>query len=231
MKRSEVWRWGTAAAVVVGMAVIGMSPAAQRVIADAVAWCAGAGPLGVVVYGLLYTASTLLVFPAAVLTAAAGWGWGLVEGTLIVLGVSLVADWLPFAIARRLGRARVAAAAEHARTLQALDVAFRRHGFLLVALLRLSPIAPYNVTNYLLGLTPVSTFTYLVASTLGCLPGVVVIVYLGTLVPQAAELGDVSVTGGPWMLAAAIALSLVAYGAVILIARRALRRVITTAPG
>lgn len=227
MTRSEKWRWGTAAAVVIGMAAIGLSPAAQRLLRDAVAWCRDAGPLGVVVYGALYTASTVLVFPAAVLTAAAGWAWGLTGGTVIVLGVSLVADWIPFAIARRLGRARVAAAAEHAKTLRALDEAFRHQGFLLVALLRLSPIAPYNVTNYLLGLMPVSTFTYLAASTIGCLPGVLVIVYLGTLVPQAAELGSVGVTGVPWLFAAAVALSLVAYGGVILIARRALRRLVT----
>ena len=226
MTGSDRWRWGTAVAVVIAMAAIGLSPPAQRAVRDAVAWCRDAGPLGVLVYGALYTASTVLVFPAAVLTAAAGWAWGLGLGTAIVLGVSLIADWIPFAIARRLGRARVAAAAEHARTLRALDDAFRHHGFLLVALLRLSPVAPYNVTNYLLGLMPLSTTTYLVASTIGCLPGCLIIVYLGTLVPQAAALGSVGVGGVPWLFAAAVALSLVAYGGVIVIARRALRRLV-----
>jgi uncharacterized membrane protein YdjX (TVP38/TMEM64 family) len=223
-------RWAIAAVVVVGMLAIGLSPAAQRAVRDAAVWCEGAGPLGIVVYGALYSASTVLVFPAAVLTVAAGWAWGLVGGTLIVLGVSLIADWIPFAIARRLGRERVLARVDHARTLRALEEAFRSQGFLLVALLRLSPIAPYNVTNYLLGLTPVSTFTYLTASTLGSIPGVLLIVYAGTQVREASELDHVGVHQETLVLVAAIALVVVSYVAIALIARRALRRIVTTEP-
>jgi uncharacterized membrane protein YdjX (TVP38/TMEM64 family) len=208
--------------VVAVMIAIALSPAVQRALLDAVDWCARSGPAGIAVYGLLYTLSTVVVFPAAVLTAAAGWAWGLVDGTLIVLGVSLIADWIPFAIARRLGRERVAAAAVHARTLGALEAAFRQHGFWLVALLRLSPVAPYNVTNYLLGLVPVSTATYLVASTIGSVPGVVLIVYGGTLA--------VDVLDDPWVLGVSIAVAVLTYVGVVLIARRALRRMVTPSP-
>lgn len=212
--------------MVAAVLAIGLSPGVQRALLAAVTWCGNAGAAGIAVYGALYTLSTLLVVPAAILTAAAGWAWGLVEGTLIVLGVSLIADWIPFAIARRLGRARVAAAAEHARTLRALDLAFAEHGFLLVALLRLSPIAPYNVTNYLLGLVPVSTATYLIASTIGCIPGVLLIVYAGTLVPHPNDLDEVSLYDDPWFLIAGIAIAIVSYVAVTLIARRYLRRMV-----
>jgi uncharacterized membrane protein YdjX (TVP38/TMEM64 family) len=221
-------RWGVAlVVVVVAMLAIGSSPAVKDALQASIDWCATSGLLGMAVYGLLYTASTLLVLPAAILTAAAGWAWGVVDGTLIVLGVSLLADWIPFAIARRLGRERVAAAAPNARLLRALDAAFRRHGFMLVGLLRLSPLAPYNVTNYLLGLVPVTTFSYLAASTLGSVPGVLLIVYLGTLVPRSADLAAVGVTQDPLLLGVALAVALATYLAVVLIARSALRRLVT----
>lgn len=223
--RTRVLHWLVLGTFVALLIVAAVSQPVQRALLGAVEWCAASGALGIAVYGLLYTASTLLVLPAAILTAAAGWAWGLWGGTAVVLGVSLVADWIPFAIARRLGRERVAAAAEHRRMLLALDTAFRSHGFALVALLRLSPVAPYNVTNYLLGLTPVSTFTYLSASTLGCIPGVLFIVHLGTLVPRSAQLGEVSLLGDPLHLVVAIGLSMIAMAGVIIIARRALTRI------
>jgi uncharacterized membrane protein YdjX (TVP38/TMEM64 family) len=219
-------KWVAAIVVVGALLAVGLSSAVQDALLDAAAWCATAGALGILVYGALYTLSTLLVIPAAILTAAAGWAWGLWEGTLIVLGVSLIADWIPFAIARRLGRARVEAAAQHRKTLRALDEAFATHGFLLVALLRLSPIAPYNVTNYLLGLVPVSTFTYLTASTIGCLPGCVLIVYAGTLIPHGERLGTVPIFDDPWVIAASLVIAIGGYLAVTLIARRALRRIV-----
>ena len=226
MERGRALKWAAAIIMVAAVLAIGLLPAVQQALLSAVMWCSTAGAAGIVVYGVLYTLSTILVVPAAILTAAAGWAWGLVEGTLIVLGVSLVADWIPFAIARKLGRARVAAAADHARTLRALDAAFREHGFLLVALLRLSPVAPYNVTNYLLGLVPVSTFTYLVASTVGCIPGCVLIVYLGTLVPHPEDLDDVSLYDEPWLLAIGVAVALLSYLAVTIVARRYLKRMV-----
>lgn len=218
-------RWGTIAVFVALLLVAGVSRPVQQWLLEAVTWCATSGAAGIAVYGLLYTASTLLVLPAAILTAAAGWAWGLWGGTLVVLGVSLIADWIPFAIARYLGRDRVESAATHRRMLRALDTAFRSHGFVLVALLRLSPIAPYNVTNYLLGLVPVSTFTYLLASTLGCIPGVLFIVHLGTLVPHSADLEKVSLFGDTTSVLLGVGLAAVAMLGIMLIARRALERI------
>lgn len=210
--------------VIVTMFVAGFLPPVRRALVDMVHWCASSGPAGVIVYALLYTVSTLLVLPAAILTAAAGWAWGLVDGCVIVLGVSLVADWIPFAIARRLGRERVAVARRHGTVLRVLDEAFRTQGFVLVALLRLSPIAPYNVTNYLLGLMPVSTTTYLVASTIGSLPSLFVIVYAGTLVSHASDLGAISEERV--MIAMSLVASVTAFLGITLIARRALRRIV-----
>ena len=72
---------------------------------------------------------------------------------------------------------------------RALDRAVTRQSFRLVLLLRLSPVFPYNVLNYALGLTDVSIGRYVAASFLGMLPGTWLYVYLGSLATAAADLG------------------------------------------
>jgi uncharacterized membrane protein YdjX (TVP38/TMEM64 family) len=194
--------------------------------AAAAAWCRDAGALGVLGFSLLYCVATALVLPAAILTVAAGWIWGLFWGAVLVQGVSLVADWVPFALARRHGRARARAALTR-RTIDVdtLDALVRRRGFAMVALLRLSPVVPFNVMNYLLGLTSVSTRTYLVASLVGSTPACLFFVWMGTLVADPDQLAHAaSASGAPtWAL---YAVALVTAGVTValwLLCRRAVR--------
>lgn len=195
-------------------------------LAAAAAWCRDAGALGVVGFSLLYCVATALVIPAAILTVAAGWIWGLVWGTVLVQGVSLVADWVPFALARRHGRARARSAlARRTIDVGTLDALVRRRGFVMVALLRLSPVVPFNVMNYLLGLTSVSTRTYLVASLVGSTPACLFFVWTGTLVADRDQLARAaSASGAPtWALWAAAALTLAVMLALWALCRRAVR--------
>ena len=195
-------------------------------LAAAAAWCRDAGALGVVGFSLLYCAATALVVPAAILTVAAGWIWGLFWGTVLVQGVSLVADWVPFALARRHGRARARAALVR-RTIDVdtLDALVRRRGFAMVALLRLSPVLPFNVMNYLLGLTAVSTRTYLLASLVGSTPACIFFVWAGTLVGDRGQLARAaSASGAPtWALWTVAALTVGVTIALWVLCRRAVR--------
>ena len=54
---------------------------------------------------------------------------------------------------------------------QAIDNAIGEDGFRVVALLRLSPLLPFALSNYLYGLTSVKPRPYILASWLGMLPG------------------------------------------------------------
>lgn len=206
------------AAVAVAAWCVLAADAAAPALRDAAAWCRAAGAAGVAAFALLYAASTLALLPAAVLTVAAGSIWGLFWGTVIVQAVSVVADWIPFVIARRLGRARLRRWLDrgHAPALDALDAAMRAQGFKLVCLLRLSPVAPYNVMNYLLGLTPVSTPTYLVASAIGSTPPCLAFVWAGTLAAGGA--------GAPALRWIGFALTAVSAVGLVWVARREVRR-------
>ena len=95
-----------------------------------------------------------------------------------------------FLIARHAARAAVEKRIEGDQRFAAIDAAVGREGRKIVFLLRLSPIFPFNLLNYALGLTQVRLVDYVIAG-LGMLPGTVLYVYTGKL------LGDVaSVVGG-----------------------------------
>lgn len=66
-------------------------------------------------------------------------------------------------------------------------------GVKLVLLLRLSPLFPFNILNYALGLTTVGFWQYVGASWLGMIPGTVAYVALGGAGRAAA---DAAASGG-----------------------------------
>ena len=56
--------------------------------------------------------------------------------------------------------------------LQAIEGAIKDEGWKMVMLLRLSPILPFALLNYGLSVTPISAWTYIWASAVGIIPGV-----------------------------------------------------------
>ncbi|HEY3151098.1 MAG TPA: VTT domain-containing protein [Candidatus Binatia bacterium] len=62
---------------------------------------------------------------------------------------------------------------------RSLDQAIGKQGFKMVLLARLSPIFPFVLLNYFLGLTAVRTGAYILANLLGMLPATLLFVYIG----------------------------------------------------
>jgi uncharacterized membrane protein YdjX (TVP38/TMEM64 family) len=144
-------------------------------------WISRLGWWGPVVFGLLYVLATVLFVPGLVLTLAAGTFFGLWVGTLIVSVAATTGAALAFLIARYLAREKIAQLAQDRPKFRALDQAVGEGGWKIVALLRLSPAIPFNLQNYLYGLTPIGFWPYLVTSWLAMLPGTFLYVYLGHL--------------------------------------------------
>lgn len=63
--------------------------------------------------------------------------------------------------------------------MQAVLEGVAQQGLRIVFLLRLSPLFPFNILNYALGLTSIGFWSYVFASWLGMLPGTFAYVYLG----------------------------------------------------
>ncbi len=163
----------------------------------------GAGPWGLVIFGLAYVVAALLFVPGAAITIAAGAVFGLGLGIVVVSFASTAAAALAFAIARYAARGAVTEWAKRYPWFVALDQALERGGWRIVALLRLSPVVPFNVLNYLLGLTAVRFGPYVLASWIFMLPGTVLYVgagYASRLGLEAAAGQEAALSLGRWLL-------------------------------
>lgn len=138
----------------------------------------GLGVWGPVVFILGYAVATIAFIPGSLLTLAAGALFGLARGTLYtLLGATLGAS-ASFLIARYAARRTIERRIAGNPKFVAIDQAVGREGFKIVALLRLSPVFPFNLLNYSLGLTRVRFVHYLLAS-VAMLPGTLLYVYYG----------------------------------------------------
>lgn len=220
----------TVARIAVGLlflvAVLALGRWAGGYLPAARAWVESLGAWGPVAFVGLYAAATVAFVPASLLTLAAGAIFGVPFGTALVWIAATLGASAAFLVARYLARTSIERRIEHDARFRAIDEAVADEGLKIVTLLRLSPVFPFNLLNYALGLTGVRFVDYCVAS-LGMLPGTLMYVYLGALgadVAAAAAGGDVGRGAAEWAL---LALGLIATVAVTLfitrIARRALR--------
>lgn len=152
-------------------------------------WVAHQGAWGGVLYGAVYVVAALLFVPGSVLTVGAGLVFGLGWGTVIVSAASTAAAALAFLIARYVARGRVERLAKRNDKFGAIDHAIREKGWRVIALLRLSPLVPFSIGNYLYGLTPVAFGPYVLASWIAMMPATVLYVWIGAAGKAAAEKG------------------------------------------
>jgi len=189
------------------------------------AWVESLGFWGPIVFILGYLLATVAFVPGSLLTLAAGAIFGLTKGTLFVFIGAAAGTAVAFLIARYVARGAVERRIESSERFQSIDQAVAKSGLKIVFLLRLSPVFPYNLLNYALGLTSVRFRDYLLAS-LGMIPGTFLYVYYGKVIGSLAELsGGVRAEGGAerWVLISVGLLATIAVTTIVTrIARRAL---------
>ncbi len=174
-----------AAVALVGLLVLGRQaggylPAFAR-------WVDGLGVWGPVVFILAYAAATVAFVPGSLLTLAAGAIFGLASGTVLVFIAATFGAAAAFLVSRYLARGAIEQRLSTHPKFAAIDKAVGAQGRKIVFLLRLSPVFPFNLLNYGLGLTQVRFADYMVAS-VGMLPGTLLYVYYGKLAGDVAAL-------------------------------------------
>ncbi len=183
---------------------------------------AGLGVIGPVVVAAAYVALTVLLIPGSALTIGAGTIFGLWTGVAVVIAGANLGALCSFLLARTFMREKVAKWAEANPKFAALDRAIGQNGFKMVFLSRLSPVFPFTLLNYLLGLTTVRTSSYVLANLLGMLPGTFLYVYIGATAREALA-GGASGNAGTFQLVLKI-VGLLATFAVVFIVTRAARK-------
>jgi uncharacterized membrane protein YdjX (TVP38/TMEM64 family) len=184
------------------------------------------GPWGVGLFAIVYALAAVLFVPGSALTIGAGVVYGLGWGFVAVSAGSTLGATLAFLVARYLARERVEGWAATNPRFAAIDQAVGREGWKIVLLTRLSPVFPFNLLNYLYGLTRVRLGAYVLASWLGMMPGTLLYVYLGFAGREVAQAATGSSGRSPaeyavWTIGLIATLAVTLY--VTRLARRALR--------
>jgi uncharacterized membrane protein YdjX (TVP38/TMEM64 family) len=173
------------ACLLVAAKYLGLQQAIHRVLQ----WIHDLGPAAPLAYIAFYAVSCVFAIPGSVLTLAGGFLFGIGWGILYVsIGATLGAT-LAFLVGRYLLRRWILAKVGSNPKFQALDEAVAREGWKMVMLVRLCPIFPFPVTNYGFGITRVTAREYVLASWLGMMPAMLVLVYIGSLASSLANLG------------------------------------------
>ncbi len=206
-------KWCSIGVIVIALLWTMRSLPVDRAVQAVNVWVESLGVWGPLVFGLVYILATVLLLPASALGLAAGAIFGLVVGTITVSLASTTGAGLAFLIARHLARDKMAAFARKNPKFDAIDGAIGEGGWKIVALLRLSPAVPFNVQNYLYGVTSIRFWTCFLTSWIAMLPGTFMYVYLGHIGGQglAAASGTApSRSAGEWIMLAVGLLATVA---------------------
>lgn len=178
--------------------------------------------------------ATLAFVPGAILTLGSGYvfgacfglGVGVLVGSLSVFVGASLGSIASFLIGRYLCRDWAKRVSNKYSTFRAIDAAMKERGFRICFLLRLSPIIPFNVLNYIAGATSITFRSYTLALT-GILPGTVLYVFLGAGASSVANSG--SAFSGPIVVVSivvGVVLGVVAIIAIAYYAKKELDNVI-----
>ncbi len=134
-------------------------------------------PWGIVVFGLLYILAVVLVVPGLPMTLLAAPLFGLWNGILIVVIASNIGTTITFWISRLAGKDFVTKILKNSSFVDKINDQMDKNGFIYMLYLRMIPLFPFNVVNYIPGLTSISYKKYALASFIGMLPGSCIYVY------------------------------------------------------
>merc|ERR1712072_861499 len=120
-------------------------------------------------------------------------GWRSCSGYNFRLCWRLLGSIAAFLIGRYLLRDQVGKLTKRYSIFEALDAAVENNGLKIFCLLRLSPIVPFNVLNYVAGVTAISLRDYCLAL-FAMIPGTILYVFLGASAGSHVESGQAGAT-------------------------------------
>ena len=128
----------------------------------------------------IYIGGMIFFLPTLLLTLIAAPLFGFWKGVLLVIIATNTGCQLIFFVTRFLAREKVKKFIKKKALFDKMSKKLENDGFMVLLYLRMFPVIPFHVVNYLSGLTPISYKDYSIATFLGLLPGIVMYVYLSS---------------------------------------------------
>lgn len=142
---------------------------------------------GRLAYVGIYISGVVAFIPGSAMTLPGGALFGPIWGTVIVSIASTTGAGFAFLVGRYLARDWVEKKA--GKTLDSVQEGIKNHGWAFVAFTRLVPVFPFNLQNYVYGLTRINFWTYISVSWVAMLPGTFAWVYFGYAAKKLAASG------------------------------------------
>lgn len=144
---------------------------------------------GVIVFMGFYAIVNLWFPAAAVLGLLAGFMFGTLPGIVYVLSGSLMSALMAFWISRNFAGHWIQR--RWHRHLERFNRELAKRGSEYILIMRLIPMMPFILINYLAGLTPMRLRTYVWTTALGSLPGIFVLCFSGDRLLTITSVDDV----------------------------------------
>ncbi|MEW6338973.1 MAG: TVP38/TMEM64 family protein [Acidobacteriota bacterium] len=133
----------------------------------------GLGAWAPAVLILIWIVASIVMLPGLPIAVASGLVFGAVWGSVYsTIGANLGAI-LAFLIGRYAARDMVAGWIEKNKALKKIDEGVKQQGWRMLMITRLVPIFPFNIQNYVYGLTKISLGTYALVTLICMIPGTV----------------------------------------------------------
>lgn len=142
-----------------------------------------------IIFIAIYIVLTVIGIPGTVLTIVGGSLFGLWHGTLISIISATLGALVAFFAARYLLQDYAQKKFIKNKQLNKFQTAVLKQPFSCVLTTRLVPISPFNLVNYLFGLTTINWSDYTMGTFVGVIPGSFAYTWIG-------ESGEQAMTGG-----------------------------------
>ncbi|MDJ0592660.1 MAG: TVP38/TMEM64 family protein [Pleurocapsa sp. MO_226.B13] len=143
-----------------------------------------------VIFIAIYTGLTVVGIPGTILTIVGGCLFGLWHGTIISIISATVGAFWAFIVARYWFQDFAQQKLTRNKQLSRFQTAVLKQPFSFVLATRLIPISPFNLVNYLFGLTTINWFDYTFATFIGVIPGCFAYTWIGVSGEEAMNGGD-----------------------------------------
>lgn len=175
-----------------------LGPQAQAIMA---AWIEPLGPWAPWAFLAFKILTIAIGIPTAPVTMVGGVIFGLPGGILLNMAGATIGAAIPLLLVRYFGRELVAQQLKGRWAMW--DEAIARKGFWAILVLRLLPVVPFGLINFGSGLSRIGLASYLWATLLGTIPGVLIYTYIGV----AATEGSLWGMAGAFAVLAVLALA------------------------
>ena len=152
-------------------------------------WFQELGVVGYLVFLVIFILVALFMLPAFPFTLIAGVTFGPVLGGILSLVSATIGATAAFIVARYIARDMVVSKFKDNPFFKKIENGFKENGVSFLILTRLVPAFPYNVQNYLYGLTPINVLTFTGVSLITMAPGAFIYAFMaGQIVTEGVSL-------------------------------------------